>query len=62
MSIEHLQRFAAECETIACKTRDPEDKELWIRLAERWLRCAALMDREEADMRARRRKNRKTIH
>jgi hypothetical protein len=53
MSVQHFQRFAAECEAMSCTTRDPKDKESWIRLAERWLRCAALMEREEADLRAR---------
>jgi hypothetical protein len=62
MSVEHFQRFAAECEVMACRTRNPEDKEVWTRLAERWRRCAALMEREEADVRARRRAERKTIH
>ena len=62
MSVEHFQRFAAECEAMAYKTRSPKDKEVWIRLAERWRRCAALMEREEADVRARRRTERKTIH
>jgi hypothetical protein len=62
MSIEHFKRFAAECEAIACRTRNPKDKEVWIRLAERWLRCAALMEREEIDAHVRRKKDRKTIH
>ncbi len=62
MSVEHFQRFAAECEAMACRTRNLKDKELWIRLAERWLRCATLMEREEADARARRNKDRKTVH
>ena len=62
MSVEHFQRFAAECEAMADGTRNPNDKELWTRLAQRWLRCAALMEQDEADVRARRRKNRETIH
>jgi hypothetical protein len=62
MSVEHFQRFAAECEVMASRTRNQQDKEVWIRLAERWLRCAALMEREEADVRARRRTERKTIN
>jgi hypothetical protein len=62
MSVEDFQRFAAECETMANSTQNPEDKEVWIGLAQRWLRCAALMEREETDVRARRRKDRKTVH
>jgi hypothetical protein len=62
MSVEHFQRFAAECEAMADGTRNPKDKELWMRLAQRWLKCAALMEQDEADLRARRRKDRATIH
>jgi hypothetical protein len=62
MSVEHFQRFAAECEAMADGTRNPLEKELWTGLAERWLRCAALMEREEAEVRARRKKQRETIH
>jgi hypothetical protein len=62
MSVEQFQRFAAECEAMANGTRNRKDKEVWMGLAQRWLRCAALMEREEADARARRRKGRQTIH
>jgi hypothetical protein len=62
MSVEHFQRFAAECEAMANGTRNPKDKELWMRLAQRWLKCASLMEQDEADLRARRRKDRETIH
>ena len=62
MSVEHFQRFAAECEAMANGTRNPSEKELWMGLAERWLRCAALMEREESEVRARRKKQRETIH
>ena len=62
MSVEHFQRFAAECEAMADGTRNPLEKELWMGLAERWLRCAALMEREESEVRARRKKQRETIH
>jgi hypothetical protein len=62
MSVEHFHRFAAECEAMAEGTRNPKDKELWMGLAQRWLRCAALVEQEESDLRARRRRNRETIH
>jgi hypothetical protein len=62
MSIEHFQRFAAECEAMARGSRNPKDKEVWMGLAQRWLRCAALVEQEESEMRARRRRNRETIH
>jgi hypothetical protein len=62
MSIEHFQRFAAECEAMARGTRNPKDKEVWMGLAQRWLRCAALVEHEESEVRARRKRNRETIH
>ena len=62
MSVEHFQRFAAECEAMANGTRNPKDREVWLGLAQRWLRCAALVLRDEADQRARRRKDRETVH
>ena len=69
MSVGQLRRFAAECEAMTNGTRDPRDKQVWKGLAERWLRCAASIEREEADVRARRRempgrrkKDRGTIH
>ena len=63
MSVGQLRRFAAECEAMAKGTRDPRDKQVWKGLAERWLRCAALIERDESDVRARRnKKGRKTIH
>lgn len=62
MGAEHLRRFAAECEAVAHETRNPREKEVWRGLAERWLRCAALLEQEETDLRARRKKDRQTIH
>lgn len=62
MSVERLQRFAAECVAVADGTRNPKEKEVWMGLAQRWLTCAALLEREEADLRARARKGRETIH
>ena len=69
MSVAQLRRFAAVCEAMAKGTRDPRDRQVWRGLAERWLRCAALIERDESDVRARRRdmpvrrkKDRGTIH
>jgi hypothetical protein len=45
---ERFLRFAAECELMAKFTRSPENKTVWTRMAERWLRCAHLYDRESA--------------
>jgi hypothetical protein len=62
MSVGQLRRFAAECEAMAKGTPDPKDKKVWLGLAQRWLRCAALIERDESDVRARRKKSRETIH
>jgi hypothetical protein len=43
---EKFMRFAAECELMAKFTRSPENRTVWTRMAERWLRCAQLYDRE----------------
>ena len=42
---EKFLRFAAECEVMAKFTRSPENRTVWTRMAERWLRCAQLYDR-----------------
>jgi hypothetical protein len=42
---EKFLRFAAECEVMAKFTRSPENRTVWTRMAERWLRCARLYDR-----------------
>jgi hypothetical protein len=43
---EKFLRFAAECELMAKFTRNPENRTVWTRMAERWLRCAQLYDQE----------------
>jgi hypothetical protein len=45
---EKFLRFAAECELMAKFTHSPENKTVWTRMAERWLRCAQLYDRESS--------------
>jgi hypothetical protein len=47
---DRFLRFAAECEVMAKFTRNPQDKAVWNGLAQRWLRCAELMDQEHASM------------
>ena len=42
---EKFMRFAAECELMAKFTRSPENKTVWNRMAERWVRCARLYDK-----------------
>jgi hypothetical protein len=45
---EKFYRFAAECEFMAELTHNPENKTVWRRMAERWLRCAELFDRQSS--------------
>jgi hypothetical protein len=45
---EKFLRFAAECELMAKFTRSRENKTVWIRMAERWVRCARLYDGRSA--------------
>jgi hypothetical protein len=45
---EKFIRFAAECELMAKFTHNPENKTVWTRMAERWLRCAQLYERESS--------------
>ena len=62
MSVERFQRFAAECESMADGAQNPKDKAVWMDLAQRWLRCAVLMERDQANVGARRREDRETTH
>lgn len=43
-------RFAAECEVMAKFTRNQENKAVWNGMAQRWLRCAELMERNHAQL------------
>jgi hypothetical protein len=45
---ERFLRFAAECELMAKFTRSRENKTVWTRMAERWVRCARLYDGRSA--------------
>jgi hypothetical protein len=42
---EKFLRFAAECEVMAKFTRSAESRATWSRLAERWIRCAEMVER-----------------
>jgi hypothetical protein len=46
---DRFLRFAAECEVMAKFTRSPENKAVWNGLAQRWLRCAELMDQNHTN-------------
>ena len=39
-------RHAAECEYMAKRSRDPQSREVWRRMAERWIRCAELAEHQ----------------
>ena len=43
---EQFLRFAAECELMAKLTPSAENELTWHRMAERWIRCAELMERK----------------
>jgi hypothetical protein len=43
---EEFRRHAAECQQMAKFTRDPASKATWSRMAERWLHCAEVFQRQ----------------
>ena len=45
-------RFAAECEVMAKCTPSPENEIVWHRMAERWIRCAEFIERQDSAARA----------
>ena len=47
---EKFLRFAVECEVMADWTDDTENKTVWRAMAERWLRCAELLDRDSGSV------------
>ena len=61
---EKLYRFAAECEFMAKLTHNPKNKTIWTHMAERWIRCAELFDRQSsaAEPDGSTKRHRKTTH
>jgi hypothetical protein len=49
-AMDRFLRFAAECEGMAKVTRSRENKAVWNGLAQRWLRCAEMMDQSRSNM------------
>jgi hypothetical protein len=45
---EQFLRHAAECEMMSEFTHSPENKEVWKRMAARWVRCAELYDTQSS--------------
>ena len=51
---EKFLRFAAECELMAKFTHSRENRTVWTRMAERWIRCARLYEGRSSMAHARR--------
>jgi hypothetical protein len=49
---ERFLRFAAECEFMAKLTPSAENEVTWHRMAERWIRCAELIERQNSQAHA----------
>ena len=45
---EEFIRHAAECESMAEFSHDPENKKAWRRMADRWFRCAQLAQKQDS--------------
>jgi len=43
---DRFLKFAAECKSMAKVSPSPENKAVWDDLAQRWIRCAELMNRQ----------------
>jgi hypothetical protein len=50
---DRFLRFAAECEVMAKFSRSPEKKAVWSGLAQRWQRCAELLEHQYSKDRTR---------
>ena len=61
---DRFLRFAAECEVMAKFSRPPENRTVWSGLAQRWPRCAELVDQQDSDERSRRslKRHLKAVH
>src|SRR5260370_41321516 len=54
---EEFIRHAAECESMAKMSSDPESRAAWSGMAQRWVRCAATAKNDELYVRERRKKS-----
>ena len=61
---DRFLRFAAECEVMAKFSRTSENRTVWSGLAQRWTRCAELVDQQDSDERSRRslKRHLKAVH
>ncbi len=46
ITADEVLKFAADCEGMAKVSRSKEDRSVWMGLAQRWVRCAELMNEE----------------
>jgi len=51
---DRFLRFAAECEVMAKLSPSSENRAVWGTLAQRWIRCAELIDHQDSNDRGRR--------
>jgi hypothetical protein len=49
---DRFLKFASECQVMAKSTPQRENMRVWNGLAQRWLRCAKLIEQLETDLRS----------
>jgi hypothetical protein len=49
---DRFLKFATECQVMAQRAPQRENQQTWNRLAERWLRCAKLIERLDTELRS----------
>jgi hypothetical protein len=52
LAADRFLKFATECQAMAKSSRQQENKRVWNGLAERWLRCAKLLEQLDIDLRS----------
>jgi len=57
-----FRKHAADCQTMARVSLDPETQAVWKRMAERWLLCAKYAEQEDEYQRRRKEENRLKPH
>jgi hypothetical protein len=45
---DEFMKHAAECEMMAKFTRDPQSRATWNHMAQRWVRCAELFNKQSS--------------
>ena len=44
--LDEFRKHAGECRKMAKQARTPSDRETWQHMAERWARCAELVEKD----------------